>query len=95
MARRNSTRAFGGNSRETRREVALRARSFMCFALGEDRRPQTAAEIVGKFVQVGVSINLDGHLRRIANDVAVVAPLKVVFQFRPGLGVHRVIKVIG
>jgi hypothetical protein len=67
----------------------------MSFALGHDRRPQSAAQIIWQFVKVGVSINLDGHLRRIADDVAVVAPLKVVFQFRPRLGVHRVIKVIG
>jgi len=67
----------------------------MSFALGKDRRPQAPAEFIRQFVKVGVSIDLDGHLRRVANDVAVVAPLKVVFQFRPGLGVHRVIKVIG
>jgi hypothetical protein len=67
----------------------------MFFALGHDRRAQPAAQIVGKFVKVGIAVDLDGHPRRIANDVAVVAPLKVAFQFGPGLGVHRVIKVIG
>jgi hypothetical protein len=67
----------------------------MRFALGHDRRPQAAAQIVRQFVKVGVAVDLDGHLGRVADDVAVMAPLKVVFQFRPGLGVHRVIKVIG
>jgi hypothetical protein len=64
------------------------------FALRHDRRMQTAPQLVGKFVQVGVTVNLDGHLGRIAYDVAVVAPLKMVFQFRLGLGIHRLIKVI-
>ena len=49
----------------------------------------------GKFVEMGLPVNLDGHLGGVADDVAVMAPLKMVFQFSLGLGIHRPIEVIG
>src|SRR5579862_9784459 len=67
----------------------------MILALAHDGRTQTFAKVVGQFVQVGVPVDLDGHLGCIADDIAVVAPLQVIFQLRPGLGVHRVVQVIG
>jgi hypothetical protein len=44
---------------------------------------------------MGLPVDLDGHLGGVADDVAVVAPLKMVFQFGLGLGVHRLIEVVG
>jgi hypothetical protein len=59
-------------------------RLFSLLALRHDRRAKPRAEIIGKFVKLGVAINLDGLFGRIADYVAVVAPSQVVFEF--GLG---------
>jgi len=67
----------------------------MTFALADNRGAQAPAEFVRQFVEMRFPVNLDGHLGRIAYDVAVVAPLKMVFQFGLGLGVHRPIEVVG
>src|ERR1039458_930389 len=75
------------------RRSFLRARRRL--ALRQDGVPQPAAQIVRKFVQMRVAINFDGHLGGVADDIAVMAPLEVVFQLRPCLGVHRVVQVIG
>ena len=47
---------------------------------------RTSAQFVRQSVKVGIPVDLDGHLGRVADDVAVVAPLKMVFQFSLGLG---------
>jgi hypothetical protein len=44
---------------------------------------------------MGIPVNLDGHLGCVANNVAVVAPLKMIFQLSLGLGVYGVVKVVG
>jgi hypothetical protein len=49
-------------------------------ALGHDGRTETAAEVLRQFVQLRVTINLNGFLGCVANHVAVVAPGKVVLQ---------------
>src|ERR1022692_1532654 len=67
----------------------------MGFALGYDGSAQPRSEVIGKFVQVGVAVDLDGHFGCIADHVTIVAPLKMVFQFGSCLSVHRVVKVIG
>src|ERR1700726_884142 len=67
---------------------------LMGFALGDDCRSEPRAKVVRKFVEVGVAVNFDGHLGCVADHVAVVAPLKMVFQFGPCLSVHRVVKII-
>src|SRR5271167_2905962 len=69
--------------------------TLVALALRQDGRTQAAAQIVREFVEVGIAVNLDGHLGGIAHHVAVVAPLEMVFQFRLGLSVHRAVEVIG
>jgi hypothetical protein len=51
----------------------------MGLALGQNRTAEAAAQIVGQFIKVRVAVNLNGHLGRITYDVAVVAPLEVIF----------------
>src|SRR5271165_1956029 len=69
--------------------------ALVVLALRHDGGTQTATQIVRKFVKLGVAVNLDGHLGRIADNIAVVAPLEMVLQFRLGLSVHRAVEVIG
>jgi hypothetical protein len=67
----------------------------VALALGDDGRLNSGPEFVGKFVKVGVAINLDGALGGIANDVAVVAPLQMFLELCLGCRVHGVVEVIG
>src|SRR5271165_2268399 len=69
--------------------------TLIALAPGKNCCPQAGAQIVRKFVKLGVAVNLYGHLGGIADDIAVVAPLEMVFQFRLGLSVHRAVEVIG
>jgi hypothetical protein len=48
---------------------------------GSDCRSELGFEFFGEFVQLGVAIDFDGLLGGVANDVAVVAPSQVLFQF--------------
>jgi hypothetical protein len=57
---------------------------FSLLALRHDGGTKSGSQIVGKFVKLGVAINLNGLLGGIAYYVAVVAPSQVVFEF--GLG---------
>ena len=74
-----------------RRFLGTRAALTLC----HDGGPQPAAQIVREVIQVGIAIDLDRHLGGVADDIAVMAPLEVIFQLRPCLGVHRVVQVIG
>jgi hypothetical protein len=58
---------------------ALRAALFVLLAFGHDGGAETAAEIVGQFVELGVAIDFDGFLGGVANDIAIVAPGEMVF----------------
>ena len=57
---------------------------FLLLALRHDCGAQSRSQIVGQFVKLGVAINLNGLLGRIAYYVTVVAPSQVVFEL--GLG---------
>jgi hypothetical protein len=57
---------------------ALRAALFVLLALGHNGGAKTAAEIIGQFVKLGVTVNLDGFLGGIADNIAVVAPGEMV-----------------
>jgi hypothetical protein len=46
-------------------------------ALGDDRGTKPGSEVIGKFVEFGVAVNLDGFLGGIADNIAVVAPGQV------------------
>src|ERR1700758_3143695 len=52
----------------------------MLLTLGHDGGAQPGPEIVGKLVELGIAIDLNGLLGGIANNVAVVAPGKMVFK---------------
>jgi hypothetical protein len=85
-----------GQSEEKNGGLTLRVfRTVVALAFADDGCPQLGAQVVWKFVEMGLPVNLDGHLRGVANHVAVMAPLKMVFQFGFGLGIHRPIEVIG
>ena len=67
----------------------------MLQALRHDGRAQAAAEVFGQFVELRVAVNLDGFLRGIANNVAVVAPGEMIFQLDFGLFVENAVQVAG
>jgi len=58
----------------------LRASAFLLLALGHDGCTESAAEVFGEFVKLGVAVDLNGLFGRVANYVAVVAPEKMVLQ---------------
>jgi hypothetical protein len=68
---------------------------FFLLTLGHDGGSKAASEIFGKFVELGIAINLDGLLGGIADNVAVVAPSQVIFQFSACAGVQDAVKVVG
>ena len=73
---------------------ALGAASFLLLTFGHDGGTEPAAEVFGKFVKLGVTVDFDGLLGRVANHVAVVAPGKMVLQLDLGLFVEDAVQVI-
>src|ERR1035437_3792576 len=65
------------------------------FAFGNDGGAQLRPEIIGQLVKMRVAIDLDGHFCGVADDVAVVAPVQVLFELRFGRSVDAVVQVIG
>jgi hypothetical protein len=61
---------------------------LLAFALRNNSSLELGAEGVWKVVNFVVAVNLDGHLGGIADHVAVMAPLEMLFQFDPGRRVH-------
>jgi hypothetical protein len=74
---------------------ALRTALLLLLALGHDRGAEPGTKVVGKFVQLGVAIDLNGLLGRVANHIAVVAPGKVVLQLDFCLLVEHAVQIIG
>ena len=56
---------------------------------------ETAAKVVGEFVEFGAAVDLNGALGCIADNVAVMAPLQMFLEFGPGMRIHGVVEVIG
>jgi hypothetical protein len=50
-------------------------------AFGHDGGAEAAAEIFGQLVELRIAVDFDGLLGCVADDVAVVTPGKMVFQF--------------
>ena len=75
--------------------LSLGGRRMRILALGHDRCPEASAEVVRQFVYLRIAINLDCAFSGVADDVAVVAPLEMIFELGFGPGVHRLIKVVG
>jgi hypothetical protein len=59
-----------------------------------DCRSEAGAKVFREFVELGVSVNLNGFLCGIANHIAVVAPSQMLFQFGLGRGVNHAVQVI-
>src|SRR5208282_2006684 len=68
---------------------------FLGCALAKDGNLESGAEVFGKLVQLGVAVDLDGLLGGVADDVAVVAPGEMIFQFRLCAGVDGGVQVVG
>ena len=63
-------------------------------AFGHDGGTESAAEVFGEFVKLGVAIDLNGLFGRVANYVAVVAPGKMVLQLDLCLFVEDAVQLI-
>ena len=57
---------------------------FLLLTLRHDGRTQAAAKIFRQLVELLIAVDLDSFLGCVADDVAVVAPGKMVFQFSLG-----------
>jgi hypothetical protein len=68
---------------------------LVTLALRHDRGAETSPEIFRQFVKLGAAIDLNGAFRRVANDVAVVTPQKVLVEFLLGTFVDHAVEVIG
>lgn len=64
-------------------------------ALGHDCGSEAGTKIVGQFVKLGVAIDFDSLFCCIANNEAVVAPLKMLFQLGSGASINAVVQVVG
>src|SRR6516164_2750133 len=73
----------------------LRPALAVLLALRHDRRTEPAAEVFRKFVELRIAIDLDGLLGCVANNVAVVAPRKMIFQLGFGFFVEDAVQVTG
>jgi hypothetical protein len=63
--------------------------------LADDGGAKSAAQFIRKLIEMRLPVNLNRHFGGVADDVAVMAPLKVILQFGFGLGIYRPIEVIG
>lgn len=68
---------------------------LVAFALGNDGGMDAGAKVFGKFVKLGAAIDFNGAFGCIADDIAVVAPLQMLFQLRLGVRIHGVVEVVG
>jgi hypothetical protein len=64
-------------------------------ALGHDGRAKPGAEVLGQFVQLGVTIDFDGLLGGVANHVAVVTPGKMILQLDFCRFVEDAVQIVG
>ncbi len=58
-------------------------------------RSQSVAKIIRQLIEFCITIDLNRALGSIADDVTVVAPLKMFFQLRLCAGIHGIIQVVG
>lgn len=65
------------------------------FAFVHNGLVEFAAEGVWQFVDLIVAVDLDGLLGGIHDHLAVMAPMKMLFQFYPDLSVRGAVQVVG
>ena len=73
----------------------LRPDLLFGLALGNDRGSEAGSKIVRKFVELRVAVDLDGLLGGVADNVAVMAPSQMFFEFSLCGGVNDAVEVIG
>jgi len=73
---------------------AFRPGLLVSMTLRDDGGTEPGTEVFGKFVQLGIAVDLNGLLSGIADYVAVVAPSEMIFQFNLGALVNYAIQVI-
>ena len=68
---------------------------FAGVTLGHDGGTEPVSKDVGEFVELGIAVDLDGFLGSIADNVTVVAPGKMIFQFGLCTVINHAVEVIG
>jgi hypothetical protein len=68
---------------------------FVGVTLGYDRGTKSISKVVGKFVELGIAVDLNSLLGRVADNVTVVAPGKMIFQFGLCTVIDHAVEVIG
>src|SRR5215469_16921543 len=74
---------------------ALRSAAALLLALRHNCGTKSAAEVFRKFVELRIAVDLDGLLGCDANNVAVVAPRKMIFQLGFCFFVEDAVQVAG
>src|SRR5215469_5820664 len=73
---------------------SFRAGLAPLLAFGCDRRPEAGLKVFREFIKLGVAVDFDGLLRGVTDNVTVVAPSQVLFQFGLCTGVHGAVQVV-
>ena len=84
----------GGTTGQTSESHLLRPDLFLRLALGDYRRPEAGAEVFRQFVELRIPVDLYGLLGGVTDNVAVVAPGKVIFEFGFGAVVEHAVEVV-
>src|SRR5437868_1181509 len=68
---------------------------LVLFAFANDGGSEACAQIVRKFDDFVVAVDLDGALGGVTDDVTIVAPLQMLFELRLGTGINDPVEIIG
>src|SRR5206468_12262343 len=79
---------------QTSESHLLRPDLFLRLAFGNDRGARAGAEVLGQFVELRIPVDFDCLLGGVANNIAVVAPGKVIFEFGLGAVVEQAVEVV-
>lgn len=71
-----------------------RIRFFAGLTFGYDRGPEAIPKVIGEFVELRIAVNLNGLLGSIADDIAVVAPRKMIFKLGLGAVINDAVEII-
>jgi hypothetical protein len=64
-------------------------------ALGNNGGFKSCSQVVGKGIQLGIAVDLNGLFGGIAYYIAVMAPGKMILQLCFGPVVHDAVQVVG
>jgi hypothetical protein len=68
---------------------------FAGLALGHNGLVETISKILGEFVDLIISVDLNGFLGGIHHDMAFVAPMQVFIKFGPQAVIDAAVEIIG